>query len=482
VTNPGETGVSLKLPGAAAMLTAVLVLMRLGGAPAEAQTPVNVSPQTSGKVPAPGFDQPSIASTLPGLDGLKQSLLDRGVNFQLNFIGDAFGNPTGGVQQGATYQSVLEMAIDANLASIGLNGATFRINAYEINGLNLSAYNLFNLATISSIGARPEPRLYELRFEQQFSDWGSIRIGQLAVDNQFFVSDFAGQFVNNSFGWPAITAANLPSGGPAYPLTTPGVRLKFTPTEQLAILAGIYDGDPAGAGFTGLQEFKDPNGLNFRVKDPPLVMGEIQFKHDLDPASKGLAGTAKFGVWGHFGNFNDQHYSFDGKSLADPDSNGKALVQHGNSGVYAVVDQMLWRLPDSTDPFKGVGAFARISLNPSDRNLVEFYADGGLLFSGLTPDRPDDYFGLAATFMKMSSAARQRDLDQALFGGAPAPARDFELVAELTYSAQIIPGWTVQPDFQYVFHPGGDTIDPRNPQIGRIPDAAVFGLRTMIRY
>ncbi|SFK11430.1 carbohydrate porin [Methylocapsa palsarum] len=463
-------------------MAAALFVLFPPGCPALAQTAANLASPGAGHVQAPGFDQPSIAPTLPGLDSFKQSLLDRGVNFQLNYIGDAFGNATGGVQQGATYQSVLEMAIDVNLAAVGLDGATFRVNAYEINGLNLSAYNLFNLATISSIGARPEPRLYELRFEQQFSDWGSIRIGQLAVDNQFFVSDLAGQFVNNSFGWPAITAANLPSGGPAYPLTTPGIRLKFTPTEQLAILAGIYDGDPAGAGFTGLQEFKNPNGANFRVQDPPLVMGEIQYKHDQGAASKGLAGTAKFGVWGHFGNFNDQHYSFDGKSLADPNSNGKALVQHGDSGVYAVVDQMLWRLPDSTDPLKGIGAFARISLSPSDRNLVEFYADSGLLFSGLTPNRPDDYFGLAAAFMKMSSAVRQLDFDQARFGGAPVPARDYELVAELTYSAQIIPGWTIQPDFQYVFHPGGDTIDPRNPSLGRIPDAAVFGLRTMIRY
>ncbi len=58
-------------------------------------------------------------------------MLDRGFNFQLSYIQDTFGNPFGGVKQGATYGSVLYMAVDADLAKIaGLPGATFRINAY----------------------------------------------------------------------------------------------------------------------------------------------------------------------------------------------------------------------------------------------------------------------------------------------------------------------------------------------------------------
>jgi porin len=60
--------------------------------------------------------------------------------------------------------------------------------------------------------------------------------------------------------------------------------------------------------------------------------------------------------------------------------------------------------------------------------------------------------------------------------------RNYELVFELTYQAQIVSGWTVQPDFQYIFHLGGGTIDRVNPFVGRIPDAAVFGVRTRISF
>ncbi|MGH8711588.1 MAG: carbohydrate porin, partial [Burkholderiales bacterium] len=40
------------------------------------------------------------------------------------------------------------------------------------------------------------------------------------------------------------------------------------------------------------------------------------------------------------------------------------------------------------------------------------------------------------------------------------PVRTYELALEVTYQAQIGPSWIVQPDFQYIFRPGGGVIDP----------------------
>jgi porin len=81
----------------------------------------------------------------------------------LSYIQDTFGNATGGVQQGATYNGALYMLIDADLATLaGLSGMTFRVNAYQIEGRGLSLYNVFNYSTISSIEALPTTRLVEL--------------------------------------------------------------------------------------------------------------------------------------------------------------------------------------------------------------------------------------------------------------------------------------------------------------------------------
>jgi porin len=197
--------------------------------------------------------------------------------------------------------------------------------------------------------------------------------------------------------------------------------------------------------------------------------------------SEGLAGTIKFGGWYHFGPFNDYHFAIDGRSLADPLSIGRPLVHLGDFGVYGVIDQMLWHLPGE-GPKKGIGGFARIAASPSDRNLMNFYAEAGINFMGIWKQRPDDTFGCAAAFSQLSPSISALDRDTAFFAGEALPVRTNELALEVSYQAQIGPSWIVQPDFQYIFRPGGGVIDPVNPAVGRIPDAAVFGLRTSISF
>jgi len=223
--------------------------------------------------------QPSIASSLPVLAQFKKGLLDLGYNLQLNYTGEVLGNPTGGVKQGAINDGLFEMAVDGDLEKIaGLSGATFHINAFVIHGRGLSTFNLFDISPLSNIEARPTTRLFEAWVEQQFfQGLAAVRIGQLSADTEFFISDLAALHIDGTFGWPNIMTADLPSGGgPNYPLATPGVRLKLTPNDQTTLLAALFNGDPSGAGFTGLQQIKDPAGINFRLKDPPFLIGEAQ--------------------------------------------------------------------------------------------------------------------------------------------------------------------------------------------------------------
>ena len=66
-----------------------------------------------------------------------------------------------------------------------------------------------------------------------FGDKLAVKVGQLAADTEFILSEGGGFFLNGTWGWPSITAADLPSGGPAYPLATPGVRVAVTPKRQV---------------------------------------------------------------------------------------------------------------------------------------------------------------------------------------------------------------------------------------------------------
>jgi porin len=146
-----------------------------------------------------------------------------------------------------------------------------------------------------------------------------------------------------------------------------------------------------------------------------------------------------------------------------------------------VYEQLLARAAPGSD--KGVAFFMRASVSPSDRNLISTYVDGGFLFTGFSDARPNDKFGIAATYARISGRARDLDRDVQYFTGTPYPIRDFEAILEVTYAAQITPNFVVQPVFEYIMHPAGGAVDPNDPtQTHRIKDAVMFGLRTTITY
>ncbi|WP_245284413.1 carbohydrate porin [Bradyrhizobium sp. WSM2254] len=51
------------------------------------------------------------------------------------------------------------------------------------------------------------------------------------------------------------------------------------------------------------------------------------------------------------------------------------------------------------------------------------------------------------------------------------------------YQYQIRDGWTLQPNFQYIIHPGGGATNPSGPLAGTpLKNASVFGLRTTLKF
>ena len=166
--------------------------------------------------------------------------------------------------------------------------------------------------------------------------------------------------------------------------------------------------------------------------------------------------------------------------LPAPLSNGIARRIRGNSGVYGVIDQQIYR-PVNGGPDSGIGIFSRISGSPSDSSHINFFFDGGIVFSGMIPSRPNDKFGASFIHANISNQVRAFDRDLIVHSGNEQPVRSHELTIELSYQAQIKPGWTVQPTFEYVARPGGHISDPDRPE-RPIRNGAIFGVRTTIAY
>lgn len=434
--------------------------------------------------PPPGVaPQPTIATSLPsGGDpsGVRRWLAEHGITFGLIHTTELLSNVTGGVRRGTIFDGKLEAMVGVDLGRLaGLEGLSFYANAFQLHGSKGPNRNLIGgLNTVSNIEALPATRLSEIWLEQQLFDGkASLRAGQLVVDTEFLSSQYFGFFISSD--WPSNPKTGIPSAGPAYPLSTPGVRLKLDPTPQTTALLAVFNGDPAGqCGFEA--ERCNRHGLNFRLNDPPFVIGELQYRYNQESTATGLAGGIRVGGWHHFDRFEHPRFDINGYSLASPLSVGIARRLHGNDGVYAVIDQQLYR-PPGGDTNSGVLLFGRAAWSPPDRNLVDFYLDGGIIFAGLIPQRPADAFGASFLYAHISKHARAFDQDARLFTGLPTPLRDYELSFDLSYSASIVPGWTVQPSLQFVFHPGGHAAGDASPT-EPVRNAVIVGIRSTMRY
>ena len=142
------------------------------------------------------------------------------------------------------------------------------------------------------------------------------------------------------------------------------------------------------------------------------------------------------------------------------------------------MDQAVWRQAGTS---RVVGVFARVMGAPGDRNLVTFSTDAGITLNAPFPGRDNDMVGIGYGLAKISSAAQAVGREIGTFGGVPYPTGSSESFIEVTYQAQITPWLQVQPDFQYVFMPGGGLPNPNEPG-KRIGNEAVFGVRTNITF
>ncbi len=421
-----------------------------------------------------GIPEPSIATSLPNNgdpSGVRKWLGGRGVVFGLEYTNDLLSNLRGGLRTGTIYQGKLQSIVTIDFGKLaGWDGLSLFANAFQIHNTGrIRRDYVGGINTIAAIEAVPTTRLSEIWLEQKFANgMVSVRAGQLAADNEFFYSELSTLFLQSD--WPTIAAVNLPSGGAAYPLSTPGVRLKVDPVKDVSLLFAVLNGDPAGPGL-GDPELRNRYGLNFRVGDPPFFIGEAQLQRNTGKQDTGLATTLKLGGWGHTGPFIDKRFANDGTSLADPAGSGVPLRHDGNFGVYAIMDQQLYR-PPGGDALSGISVFGRVSASPADRNLVSAQIDAGVVFAGLSASRPYDRFGASVLYARFSDRVRGLERDIIAFTGQPVPIRDHETNLELTYMAQVVPGWVVQPVVTFIWHPSGNAA--RN--------ATVAGVRSILRY
>lgn len=389
--------------------------------------------------------------------GFRDELKKDGVTFTPVYTGEVFGNPSGGPRQGVISDGLFNLTLDMDLDALTkgmLPDTTFHTNALYIYGPGLSGHDVGDFSDTSNIAAYDTLRLQELWVQKLFWDKKlSLKVGNMAVDTEFFQSNSASLFINATFGAFTFFANNV-ANPPAYPLAAPGVRLQFLPTPQTYVMAGAYGQDVDSNPATNNQ-----NGTRFALDagSGMLIMSEAGFLLNQGPRDKGLQGTYRIGSWVDTGN----HTTFISQAQL---ANGTAPLQGTgtNYGVYGVLDQQIY-----TQYSRIISLFVRSGDAPSNVNFVDWYVDGGFDFTGFIPGRDNDIGGIAVARSHISNDFSNSQLS---LGNPPSSA---ETVIETTYKLQLAPWWSLQPDVQYIVTPSG---------VAGSRNATVLGLRTTVAF
>ena len=393
----------------------------------------------------------------PELGGFRTRLADKGITFNTQYVAEVWGNPTGGVTTGAVYTGLMSLQTNADLQKLlGWRGASFSTRWYWLSGQDISAEHVGNIFTVSNIAGFRTLRMNELWFQQNFiGDRVSIRVGQLGADSEFDLSTHSIVFLNATFGWSPSLSANIPNGGPAYPMAVPGIRLALMPVNWLSYQGAIFQGNPFA---------QNVNRHGFRwdlsASNGYFSIHELNLRLNQGSGSGSLPGTFKMGGW------------FD----TEPDPNANS-AQPWTYGFYFVADQMLYRVAQSDGPLvtdnegqqttaptnKGVGVFTHLGFSPQSSSFINFYIDGGLTYKGAIPTRNNDILGLAIAYGHLTNDPQNNE-------GRSNPG--YEIVLEATYQIELATWLSLQPDIQYIIHPSGTNI----------PDALVLGARTTLSF
>lgn len=379
------------------------------------------------------------------------------VSISLTATGEFWHNASGGLATGSRWNSLADLSVEIDLARLGGPADSSLVaQLFWIENQNTEPdfADLTGAANpVSGINAADSWRLFNLFYRQSWADDRlALKLGQLAIDDDFMGSYFAGLFAHSALGaMPSQVATPhgaSTGGGSAYPIyavAAPGVHFSAQLNDAFSVQLGAYHGGP-GADEHGNHgtDWADGSGQGIVV----FYEGAYRF------ALAGKASTLRAGGAVHTGRFDN---------FAALATNADASEVRGLSSFYLIHDIVL-AARDAEHP--RLGAFWRAGLSPQlDRSVVARYADAGLNWFGPIPGRADDIAGLAVSYTEYGDAYRR--LDPALAAA--------ETALELTYRAQLTERLALQAIVQRHFN-------PLPADDARRHDATVLGLRAEVTF
>ncbi len=277
-------------------------------------------------------------------------------------------------------------------------------------------------------------KLYVAWLQQNFyEDKISILAGLYDLNSEFYVTNSSGVFLNASFGIGNELAQTGVNGPSIFPNTALAARLLVKPVETFYMQSAVFNaqaGDP-----------ERPRGTHFPLNKDHGLLLVSEFGYSAIPEAHGPMKIG-FGFWTYTRTFDHLSKStFSESGLEEPDT----ATQRTNSGYYVLIDHL------HTDD---ISSFVRYGAADSRVNQISESSTAGMLFHGLLPGRTDDSLGIGIAYVKNGRYFKE------LMDSNSIDVRSTEIAYELSYRFVVLPGFIIQPDYQFIQDTGTD------PEIG----------------
>lgn len=375
--------------------------------------------------------------------GVADSTATRAITTAFAYTGELVGVPRGGAERGAAYTGAAAGQVTLLLQPlVGWRGA--RVFVFVLGTHGRTPDRLVGDAQgVSNIAATAGVRLEEAWLQQNLlANRFSLLVGRYDLNSEFYRLQSAAVFANSSFGiGPELAQSGV--GGPSiFPHTSVGARIDFKPAPNAVWRLAVLDGVPVDRPRHASAVFARGDGALFvgemaLLSRPDTV---VPMRGERFQIGRGLSRTysakVAIGSWYYTSSFPD---------LAEKLSNDEPVRHRGSFGAYVSGDKTIWTQSQNS---RSLSAFAQLGLGDGRVNQIAGYVAGGLTLAAPVTSRSQDLLGLAVAAALNGSHFERAQTEM----GSHAAG---ETTIELTYLAQLRSWLSVQPDAQFVIHPGG---------------------------
>lgn len=377
---------------------------------------------------------PAFAAEAPTMETVGPTVIKRTIeepekgslSWNVSYMGEYRRNVSGGIREGGVFLGLAAARAGWDLERAwGWRGLNAFVHLQALHGKAPSSYTGDFQFTSNIEAGMNAVKLYEAWLEQTTANGRlAFLLGIFDVNSAFNLTETAAVFLNSSFGMGAELSQTSYAGRTAstFPSTALGARVKAYFPHDAYLQVAVFDAVP------GKPDRPKGNYVRLDKNEGALAVAEAGWQPGIEQGA--IRGKLAVGAWAY------------SKAFPVLDAPAEAPASEAQSqGLYVLAER---RFEGPFSAFFRYGV-ANAAVNRASSNI----AFGGVAH-GLIPGRADDDLALG-----VSRQANGINFRRAAESTGATVLKN-EDAYELTYNAVVTSYLSVQPDFQYVVHPGGD--------------------------